>query len=39
MRDTLFRQKYPDIKLELILKKQYVNIKENYKDLVDQWEY
>ena len=39
MRDTLFRQKYPDIKLELILKKHYINIKKNYKDLVDKWEY
>lgn len=38
-RDRLFRKKYPDIKLELILKDKYLEIKSNYKDLVDGWEY
>jgi len=39
MRDTLFRQKYPNTRLELILKKHYLEIKKYYKDLVDGWEY
>ena len=37
-RDRLFRQKYPAIKLELILKADYLNIKSNYKELIDSWE-
>lgn len=37
-RDTLFRQRYPNIKLELILKEDYLNIKSNYKELIDNWE-
>ena len=38
-RDSLFRQKYPNIELGLILKDNYLEIKSNYKDLVDSWEY
>jgi len=38
-RDKLFREKYPDIKLDLLLKDDYLEIKSNYKDLVDKWEY
>lgn len=38
-RDFLFRQKYPNIELKLILKDDYLEIKSNYKDLVDNWEY
>jgi len=38
MRDKLFRIKFPNIKLELILKNDYLNIIENYKDLVEAWE-
>lgn len=38
-RDLLFRKKYPNTKLELILTKHYLNIKKCYKDLVDMWEY
>lgn len=37
-RDFLFRQKYPHIKLEMILKPEYLEIKSNYKELVDTWE-
>lgn len=37
-RDLLFRQKYPNIKLDLLLKNHYLEIKSNYKDLVDPWE-
>jgi hypothetical protein len=37
-RDHLFRQKYPNIKLDLLLKKHYLEIKSNYKDLIDAWE-
>jgi len=37
-RDHLFRQKYPDIRLELILKEDYLKIESNYKELVDNWE-
>lgn len=37
-RDSLFRQKYPDIKLDLILKKDYSNIKSNYEELINGWE-
>jgi hypothetical protein len=38
-RDKVFRQKYPHIKLGLILKVDYLNIKANYKDIVKNWEY
>lgn len=38
-RDSLFRAKFPDIKLELILKDRYLEIKSCYKNLVDNWEY
>lgn len=38
-RDTLFRQKFPKIKLDLILKNDYLKIKSNYESLVDNWEY
>jgi len=38
-RDVLFRQKYPHVKLVLILKDDYLEIKSNYKELVDNWEY
>jgi len=37
-RDLLFREKYPNIKLYLLLKKQYLEIKSNYKDFIDLWE-
>lgn len=37
-RDFLFRKKYPNIKLELILKNDYLNIQANYKELIDNWE-
>lgn len=37
-RDTLFRKIFPTTKLELILKEDYLDIKENYKDLVEAWE-
>lgn len=38
-RDKAFRHKFPKIKLDLILKKDYLEIKSNYKDLVEHWEY
>ena len=37
-RDFLFRKIYPNIKLDLILKNHYLEIKSYYKDLVDLWE-
>jgi predicted nuclease of restriction endonuclease-like RecB superfamily len=37
-RDYLFRKRYPDIKLGLILKKDYLHIKSNYKELIENWE-
>lgn len=37
-RDYLFREKYPNINLDLILKNDYLEIKTNYKDLVEHWE-
>lgn len=39
MRDSLFREKFPNIKLELILKNDYLEIKSIYKHLVQNWEY
>ncbi len=38
MRDNMFRRKFPDKKLDLILKETYLEIKTNYKDLVEAWE-
>lgn len=37
-RDSLFRQKYPNHKLDLILKEDYKVIENNYKDLITNWE-
>jgi hypothetical protein len=39
LRDKLFRVKFPNIKLELILKEDYLQIKSVYKHLVEGWEY
>lgn len=38
-RDKQFRKLYPNIKLDLILKKEYVEIKANYKYFIKNWEY
>ncbi len=38
-RDQMFRKIYPDIKLELILKKEYSEIKSNYKHFIKNWEF
>ena len=38
-RDQAFRKRYPNIKLELILKKEYIEIKLNYKYFIKNWEY
>lgn len=38
LRDKMFRDVFPNIKLELILKDTYLEIKSNYKDLVEAWE-
>lgn len=38
-RDQTFRKKYSNIKLELILKKDYLEIKSNYKYFINNWEY
>ncbi len=37
-RDRLFRQLYPQLKLELISKTEYLDIKREYKYLVEKWE-
>lgn len=37
-RDRLFRKYYFHLKLDLILKKDYLEIKENYKPFIDHWE-
>lgn len=37
-RDRLFRQKFPDIKLEVLSKDKYRKIEANYKPLIDSWE-
>ena len=37
-RDRLFRQKFPYIKLNILSKKEYQEIKANYKPLIDNWE-
>jgi len=39
MRDRLFRERYPDIKLELLMKDDYLQVKENYKYFIKNWEY
>ena len=38
-RDQTFRKKFPNIKLELILRKEYTEIKTNYKYFIKNWEY
>ncbi|WKZ25626.1 MAG: hypothetical protein QY322_04590 [bacterium] len=38
MRDKTFRERFPKIQLDLITKKEYLEIKSNYKDLVEDWE-
>jgi len=38
-RHNLFKEKFPNVKLELIMKEEYKEIKENYKDFVKNWEY
>lgn len=38
-RDQIFRKRYPNIKLELILKEDYLEIKSNYKYFIKNWEY
>lgn len=37
-RHLLFKKKYPEIRLKLLLKRDYLKIQENYKDLIDNWE-
>lgn len=37
-RDKLFRKRYPKLRLDLILKKEYLEIATEYKELVDNWE-
>ncbi|MBP9718987.1 MAG: hypothetical protein KBD46_00805 [Candidatus Levybacteria bacterium] len=37
-RDTSFRKKFPNIKLEVLGKKEYKEIEEYYKPLIDHWE-
>jgi len=38
-RDSLFRLKYPNVRLDLIMKKEYLDIKNNYKYFIKNWEY
>ena len=38
-RDQNFRKLYPNIKLELILKVDYIEIKSNYKYFITNWEF
>lgn len=38
MRDKHFREKYPDVRLELILKADYKLIEGDYKELIAEWE-
>lgn len=38
-RDEKFRKYYPDLKLVLILKKDYLEIQKNYSQLIQNWEY
>lgn len=37
-RDRLFREKFPDVNLVMILKDEYKTIEMNYKDLIPEWE-
>ena len=37
-RDKLFREKYPNIRLDVISKKEYKAIEANYKPLIEPWE-
>lgn len=37
-RDRLFREKYPQIKLEILSKKEYKEIEKYYRPLIDFWE-
>ncbi len=37
-RDRLFRKKYPQIQLNILSKKEYQQIKEQYQPLIDNWE-
>lgn len=37
-RDQLFRRRYPHLKLEIISKKEYLEIKQNYSKLIENWE-
>ncbi len=39
IRDKKFRKLYPDIKLILILKKEYLNLEERYSSFIKNWEY
>ena len=38
-RDKKFRKLYPTLKLEIILKKDYLVIEEEYSSLIENWEY
>ncbi len=38
-RDTKFREAYPDIKLQVILKKEYLELQEKYATKIKKWEY
>lgn len=38
MRDREFRKRYPEIKLEILSKKEYEQIAEQYKPLIEHWE-
>jgi len=38
-RDQTFRKKFPKVKLELILKNKYLEIKSNYKYFIKNWEF
>lgn len=37
-RDTLFRYKFPNLQLELIMKKEYLELAAHYRPFVDLWE-
>lgn len=39
IRDEKFRKLYPDIKLALLLKKDYLKLEERYSPLIKNWEY
>jgi len=38
MRDTEFRKRYPNIQLDIISKKEYTQVEQQYKPLLDRWE-